>query len=322
MRKVAVGLLLLALVVLAVTTLRPTPEPEPVPLTVGTGPSGGVYNALGTGLQEVTAATATPVQARSTPASVANIRMVHTGQIEAGFTLADVAALAVAGQGPFGQVQDVRAVARMYDNHTHLVVRAESGYQQVEDLAGARVSVGAADSGTEMVANRLLEAAGLAAVEDGGDIHRQQLDLEDSAAALQAEEIDAFFWSGGLPTGAVTRLAEETPVRLIDLSVHVPELSARYGDYFTELPIPAGTYPGVPAVRTIGVPSLLVVHPDMPEEVAFELTRSLFDSREDLAGFHPVMLQLSARSAVATLPVELHPGAVAYYRSVKYGYDD
>lgn len=316
------GVLVLLLVVGGLLMWRVGPEPEPVVLAVGTGPTGGVYHAYGTGLEQVTADAMVRVEARPTAASVANIRMVQTGQIGAGFTLADVAALAVAGDPPFSESQQIRAIARLYDNHTHLVVRADSPYQEVAELAGQPVSVGAADSGTEMIAERILGVAGLGTVADGGDIDRRQLDLGASAQALQGGEIEAFFWSGGLPTEAITTLAQRVPIRLIDLSHQVPDLSGQYGDYFTELPVPAGTYPGVPAVRTIGVPSLLVVHQDMADDVAEELTRTLFEARTDLAEIHPVALQLSARSAIATLPVPLHAGSMEYFRSVKSGYDE
>src|SRR5690625_3331823 len=119
MRTLALAGLLLAIGLIAgILMWRSAPEPEPVTLTVGTGHSGGVYYTYGLGLEEATAGTATPVQTRSTPASVANLRMVHTGQLDAGFTMADVAALAVNGEAPFSEVQDIRAVARLYDNRS------------------------------------------------------------------------------------------------------------------------------------------------------------------------------------------------------------
>lgn len=309
--------LALALLLVAWAWLR-TPPVEPVPLTVGTGLPGGVYHSYGAGLAEVTRDTATPVTALETPASVANLRMVAGGQVDAGFTLADVAALAVAGEAPFTEPLPVQAIARLYDNHTHLVVRAPTPYQQIEDLAGTTVSVGAPDSGTELVAERLLALAGLG--EDSG-VSVVRLGLEESAAALQEGQIEAFFWSGGIPTGAVSALAAQTPIRLLDLAAYVPVISTAHGDYFTELPVPAGTYPGVPGIRTIGVPSLLVVNAAMPEPVAHDFTASLFQSRDELARIHPVALQLTPRSAIATLPVPLHPGASRYFEEIKLGHD-
>lgn len=320
MRAVAVaGVLLLVSTLAVVLWQQRGGEDEPVQVSLGTGPRGGVYDAYGRGLAEFSATQPTQINAQVTAASVANIQMVHTGELDAGFTLADVAALAVEGAEPFGQPQEIRAIARLYDNHVHLVVRADADYATVADLARQPVSVGAADSGTEMVAGRLLDLGGVADGADAVMIH--QLDLEDSARALEDGTIEAFFWSGGLPTAAITDLEQRTGIRLIDLAAFLPDLSERYGPYFIDAPIPIGTYGQVPSVRTIGVPSMLIVRADLPDQVAYELTLMLIESRDDLAAIHPVALHLSARSAIATLPVELHPGAAEYFRQSKYAYE-
>lgn len=290
-------------------------------VTVGTGGSGGVYQVYGDGLTQVTTASPnTEISTRVTGASVENLELVARGEIDAAFTLADVAALSVAGRAPFDRPLPVAAVARLYDNHTHVVVQRDSPYEEIAELEGATVSVGAPGSGTEMMAERLLSLTGLGADDDPG-VDRRRLPIEDSTEALASGEIEAFVWSGGLPTRAVAELAEDTPIRLLDLSQHVPELVQGYGEYFSELPVPAHTYPGVPAVRTIGVPSMLVVAAHMPEEDARDLTRVLFESRADMSAIHPVALHLDSRSAIATQPVPLHPGAARYYRSVKYAHD-
>ncbi|MFD6953206.1 transporter [Nocardiopsis sp. TSRI0078] len=322
------GALLALLATVSLLTWSQPRTPEPLRLSVGTGGTGGVYHVYGAGLaQAATADPDTEIVALTTAASVENNRLVAAGAVDAAFTLADVAALAVAGEPPFGEPLPVSAIARLYDNHTHLVVRADSPYESVSDLAGSTVSVGARGSGTEMMAERLLDLVALGEAAPGvrtgqRDVTRLRLPIDASARALEEGRIDAFFWSGGLPTQAVADLAGRTPVRLVDLAEHVPELIGRHGEYFSELPVPAGTYPGVPAVRTIGVPSLLVVNTSMPDDVARDLTRLLFDSRAELAGFHPVALHLHPRSAIATLPVPLHPGAAAYYREVKYANGD
>lgn len=292
------------------------PDPEPVPLTVGTGLPGGVYHAFGLELERVTQGSGTPLTARTTPASVANLELVTQGEIDVGFTLEDVAVLAVEGREPFGEPLPVRALGRLYDNHTHVVVRADAAHQGLPDLAGGVVSVGAAGSGTEMIAERLLEQAGLTP----GAVDLVRLDLEESAAALEGGTVDAFVWSGGLPTQAVSDLAARTPVRLLDLAEWVEPLAAEHGMHYYELPVPAGTYPGVPGVRTVGVPSVLVVRADLPDHVAEGLTRTLFEARDELGASLPVALQMSERSAIATLPVPLHPGALRYYEDVKPGH--
>ncbi|KOX20783.1 TAXI family TRAP transporter solute-binding subunit [Nocardiopsis sp. NRRL B-16309] len=321
----------------ALLTWSHPPAPEPLVLSLGTGGEGGVYHEYGSGLSSVSDnVDHVEIVTHTTAASVENNRLVAGGAMDAAFTLADVAALAVAGEPPFDEPLPIRAIARLYDNHTHVVVRADSPYEQVADLAGATVSLGASGSGTEMMAERLLDLAGLERLPgdadpadgdgdpangDGDAVVATRLSIERSARALEDGSIDAFFWSGGLPTRAVADLAERHPVRLLDLSEHVPELVAAHGEYFAERPVPAGTYPDVPAVRTIGVPSLLVVDRRMPDDVAQDLTALLFESRGALFEAHPVALHLHPRSAIATLPVPLHPGAAAYYRSVKYAYD-
>lgn len=310
----------------AVLTWAHPPHTAPLRLSIGTGGAGGVYHVYGSGLAEVTGPRQdTEITALTTAASVENNLLVADGSMDAAFTLADVAALAVSGEEPFDRPLPISAIARLYDNHTHLVVRADSPYEEVSDLAGGTVSVGAMGSGTEMMADRLLELAGLEEVPEGAapeanpaGVVRLQLSIGNSALALENERIDAFFWSGGLPTQAVGDLAERVPIRLLDLTDHVPKLVEEYGEYFSELPVPAGTYEGVPAVRTIGVPSLLVVNTRMPEDRAEEFTRLLFESQADLVEIHPVALHLHPRSAIATLPVPLHPGAASYYQSVKY----
>ncbi|WP_306370569.1 TAXI family TRAP transporter solute-binding subunit [Nocardiopsis sp. CC223A] len=301
-------------------------EPAPLYLTLGTGGDGGVYHTYGAALAEIVSSRSENVHitALTTAASVENNRLVADGTVDAAFTLADVAALAVAGEPPFEEPLPIAAIARLYDNHTHVVVRADSPYQDLADLAGSAVSVGAQGSGTEMMAERLLDLVGLGEARnrrEGRGVHRVRLSIEASADALERGDIDAFFWSGGLPTRAVAELAERHPVRLLDLSEHVTALSEEHGAHFSELPVPADTYPGVPAVRTIGVPSLLVVNADMPYAHAEELTRLLFASRTGLAEVHPVALQLHPRAAISTLPVPLHPGSADYYREVKYAHD-
>lgn len=318
--KIALAAVLALAVVAATLVAWRSNEPDDTTrVTIGTGPSGGVYDAYGRGLEDVASDGPTRIVARPTAASVANLRMVHEGELDAGFTLVDVAALAVAGEDPFDEPQNIRAIARLYDNHTHLVVLADSPYTSVADLAGQSVSVGAPASGTEMVADRLLDLGGIASGPD--QVDRRTMDLEQSANALESGVIEAFFWSGGLPTTAVAELAERTDVRLIDLAEHLPEMSERYGPYFVEAPIPVTTYAEAPAVRTIGVPSLLVVSADLDDEVAYALTETVMQSRDRLATVHPVALHLSTRSAISTLPVELHPGAAAYFRDAKYAHD-
>ncbi|MDP3891793.1 TAXI family TRAP transporter solute-binding subunit [Nocardioides sp.] len=294
------------------------PGPELPALTLGTGGEGGVYALYGATLAASLSRDGDPaVRAVNTAASVENLQRIAAGELDAGFTLLDVAALAVEGREPFDRPLPIAAIARLYDNRIHLVVPADGEARRVADLAGRRVSVGDSGSGTELMADRLLA---LADIDPETGIRRQQLAIGASVAALREGRIDAFFWSGGIPTGAVADLADQMRLRVVDLSEHVGALREAHGAFFSDVPVPAETYPHVPGVRTVGVPSILVVHADLADATARALTSGLFGARGDLAAHHPTGLRLSHRSAIATWPVPLHPGAVEHYRNAKEAY--
>ncbi len=312
-------MLLVAAVVLAggaavvVAVQRPSPLTR---LTVAAGSRGGVYYTYGQGL--VTAARAAYPGVRAdvlaTAASVENLRLVAAGDADVAFSLADSAALAVTGGAPFTRKEPLRALAWLYDNYTQLVVRASSPVRTVADLRGRTVSTGANGSGTELIAARVLAAAG---VDPETGVHRERLDLGRSATELREGRIDAFFFSGGLPTPAITRLAADTAIRLIDLAGLAPGLRESYGDFYTERSIPATTYGLGQEVVTIGVPNYLVVREDLPDDTAFAITQLLFESKQTLVAAHPEALHLDPRGAVDTYPLRLHSGAARYYRQAK-----
>ncbi|WP_306205778.1 TAXI family TRAP transporter solute-binding subunit [Actinoplanes sp. RD1] len=291
----------LALPVLAACTAR---EPERRRVRIATGSPTGVYHAVGTALaglirRELPNTEATVL---TTAASAANVQLVSTGGAEVGFTQADI----LTGEQP-------SALARVYDDLLHLVVRADSSVTALGDLRGKRVSVGARGSGTVVTVDRLLAVARMAGT---GLIRRRELSLDDSLAALTAREIDAFFFSGGLPVTGVQQLGSDAPIRLVGLAEWAPALRQTYSDVYEVRDVPTSAY-HVPAVATIAVPNLLVVPGSLPEATAYDLTRLLLERRAVLAAAHPAAERLDIRSAIATSPVPLHPGAARYYRSVK-----
>ncbi len=291
------------------------PEARPWRLVIATGNREGVYYAYGQGLAKVARERlpgARP-QVISTGASVENLRLLGLGRADAAFTLADSAALAFEGRPPFTRREPVVALARLYENYTHLVVPADSGIRRLTDLKGRTVSLGAAGSGTELIATRLLTVAGVG--RDG--VRVRELPVGEAADALRSGRVDAFFFSGGLPTGAIAQLARQMPIRLIDLSGYVEPLKRRYRAFYEERSILASAYGLVKQVGTVGVPNYLVVNASMPDERAYQLTRLLFTRRDELAAVHPEALHLNRRSAVSTYPLPLHPGAIRYYREAK-----
>src|SRR5438477_6573684 len=244
----------------------PTPSATGTPsftgktLNIVTGGTGAVYIVYGAGLAELlNKKLGTAASAQSTTASVDNMKLIRDAKADVAFTLADTAFDAVNGSGSFAPPEkkaDAKALAVLYSNLTHLVVKDAAGINTVTDLKGKRVSVGSAGSGTEVIANRTFEAYGMDA---GKDIDRQRLGAQDSANALRDGKIDAFFFSGGMPVPAVLDLATGTKIKMLDLADSIQKMSTKYGNFYFPIKIPKTTYNTAADVTVSGVANLLVV---------------------------------------------------------------
>jgi TRAP transporter TAXI family solute receptor len=287
-------------------------------ISLATGDPLDVYNQYGEAFASSTRSQLGEVRLANTTGSVDNLILLENGQVTAAFVTADVATDALLGQNSFVSTVPLRALARLYDDYLHLVVPASAlAMQSAADLRGARVSTGPVGSSTSTAADRVLNIAG---IDPYQSITRKTLDIRDAATALTGHNIDALFWSGGLPTLGITALARRTPVRLLSLDSMVTGLRARYGWAYREGTIPAGTYPGAGiAVSTIAVPNLLVTLASTSDALVTELLRALFGRASTISATIPVASQLDPRTAVFTGQVPLHPAAAAYYRSVKIG---
>jgi TRAP transporter TAXI family solute receptor len=277
-------------------------------ITIATGNSTGVYYVLGGGLASLLSAN-TPLKATAaeTGASVQNIQQLVAGEYDVAFSLADTAADAASGKGAFTAPQDIQALARIYSNYTHVVVQKASGIKTMADFRGKRISTGSPRSGTEVIANRLLQAAGL---NPETDVSPQRLELGKTVDAMKDGSIDGFVWSGGLPTGGVTDLFTSAAdrVEFLDISGLLPQMQ-EINPVYAEGTVPAAAY-GTPAdVRTIVVPNLLLVRKDFPADNACAITKLLFDRKADLEKVHPAAKELDAKVAGDTAPVELAPGS-------------
>ena len=286
-----------------------------VRLAIATGATQGVYYTLGRVLadvwQEHLRLPARP-EVITTAGSVQNLALVASGGADVAFSQVDTGADALPGI-PLDDPRSLRALARIYDDATQVVVRADSSYRALADLRGARVSIGAANSGVTPIAQRLLRGAGL---DPDRDIRPAALGINDSVAAMQAGTIDAFFWSGGLPTVGVATLAAAVPVRLLDLQDVLPRVRAAYPVYSTGT-VPAQTY-GIPEpVTTLMVRNVLVVPAAMADDVARALVDALFAEQPRLSAANAAALTIDARAAIGTQPIPLHPGAERFYRSTK-----
>jgi TRAP transporter TAXI family solute receptor len=229
--------------------------------------------------------------------------------------MADTVGDASTAQGPFKEFGSVpvRTLAVLYSNYLHLVTRADTGIKTIADLKGRVVSTGAPGSGTEVVAFRALEALGL---NPKVDLTTQALGAAQSVDALKDSKVDAFFFTGGLPTAAVLDLTHTPGLKalLIPSEEALPKMRAQYGQsLYYPLIIPKAVYGVEQDVTVVGIANLLVVSESMPEQLAYDITRLLFEKQPDLVAIHPQARDLSLATAVQGSPVPFHPGAIRYY---------
>jgi TRAP transporter TAXI family solute receptor len=286
-------------------------------ISIGTGGTGGVYYPLGGGLAEAISKYVPGVQATAevTAGSVANMQLIGAGKSELAFTMADTAWDAYNGLDKFKDKKvGLRTLAVFYPNRMHVVTVEGTGVNKFADLKGKRVSTGAPVSGTEVMANRLLEALGIGA----NDFTRERLSVAESVNALKDGKIDAFFWVGGVPTAALSDLAN-TPgkkIKLIDHGDGAEAMRKKYGPIYVQNRILANAYPGEARETTnIDVWNLLVVPENADEKLVYDITKTLFERKDDLvkvhkdAGFLDLANQMTGAS-----PLPFHKGSLKYYQ--------
>jgi TRAP transporter TAXI family solute receptor len=287
-------------------------------LSIATGGTGGVFYPYGGGVAKVISEHVPNVEATAevTAASVDNLKFLNQGTSDLAFTMADTAQDAVAGEEAFSDFGAVpaRTLAVLYSSYVHLVTRDDTGIEDVVGLRGRIVSIGAAGSGTTVLALRILGAAGL---DPQRDIRSQSLGAAQSVDALKDGKIDAFFWNGGLPTAALLDLVN-TPgmrARFLSTAPMLPQLQATHGPtlYYRAV-IPKATYGTDEDVPVVAVANLLVASESMPEPLAYDITRVLFEQQAELAAIHPQARELSLDSAPNGSPIPFHPGAIRFYR--------
>src|SRR5256714_9723532 len=218
-------------------------------IAIATGGTGGVYYPLGGGMANVLSKYVPGMQATAevTGGSVDNLKLIGTGKPYVAFAMTDASLDAYRGEDKFKATKvPLRTLMVLYPNRMHVVSIEGTGVQTMKDLKGKRVSTGSPGSATEVMAFRIIEAAGL---DKDKDVKRERLGVAESVNAIKDRKIDAFFWVGGLPTAAVTDLAATPGVRIkmIDHANLVPAMNKKYGNLYVQDTIPKSTYSGMTA---------------------------------------------------------------------------
>src|SRR6187402_3487618 len=286
-------------------------------MAIGTGGTGGVYFPLGGAIANVLSKALPNTQATAevTGGSVDNLKLIASGQSEMGFTMADAALDALQGKDKFtsGKVP-LQALLVVYPNRMHVVTVEGTGIEKMSDLKGKRVSTGSPGSATEVMAFRVIEAAGL---DKDKDMKRERLGVAESVNAIKDGKIDAFFWVGGLPTAAVTDLANtpNTKIKMIDHADAVAAMNKKYGNLYVQDAIPKDTYKGMEADNhQATVMNILVSHESMDDKTAYSIVKAIFDRKDDIVAVHKEAANFKLESQKASAsPIPFHPGAVKYF---------
>ena len=307
------GLLLAA----SALTALPGLAQDKLNIFIATGPTSGVYYPMGGGMADILTKYVPGLNATAgtTAGSVANLQLMMNKKADVALSMADASWDAYKGQEKF---QDkpipVRALMVLYPNRMHVVTVEGRGINKFTDLKGKRVSTGAVNSATEVMAFRVLEAYGMSFK----DIVQERLDPGKSADAIKDNKLDAFFWVGGVPTSGVTDLAA-TPgvkIKLVDHSEVLEAMIKKYGPLYVKDAIPAKSYPGQEATNQIvTVWNVLIARTDVPDEVAYNIVKTLFERKEDMVRVHKDAQYFDLRyqtNAAAVIPY--HPGAAKYFR--------
>lgn len=252
--------------------------------------------------------------AQSANGSVANVDGIQQGKLESGFVQSDVAYWAYTGTGTFKHDpprQNLRAIANLYPENLHIVVRRDSGIRQLQDLVGKRVSIDEPGSGTLIDAELVLREYGISKA----DLSIEYMKPGIAIQRIRSNQLDAFFVVVGYPSKAISELADDTDIALLPIDgVEADRLISRH-QFFARDNIPAGTYQGIDQVETISVGAQWLVSSDVDTETVYQITRALWNenSRRLLDNGHVKGRQIALQTALDGIAVPLHPGSQKFY---------
>lgn len=286
-------------------------------ISIATGGTGGVYYPMGGGIAAVLSKHVPGMQATAevTGGSVDNLKLVGSNSPYIGFSMTDVTQDAYRGEDKFkGHKIPLRTLMVLYPNRLHAVTVEGRGITKMTDLKGKRVSTGSPGSATEVMALRVIEAAGL---DKDRDMKRERLSVAESVNAIKDGKIDAFFWVGGLPTAGVTDLAN-TPgnkLKMIDNAYTVAAMNKKYGNLYVEDVISKSVYRGMESDnQQATVMNILVASEKMDDKTAYNIVKTIFEKRDDLIAVHKeaANFKLENQKSAAS-PIPFHPGALKYF---------
>jgi TRAP transporter TAXI family solute receptor len=287
-------------------------------LTLASGSPGGVYYPLGGGMAVVIQKTTDlRCAAESTGASVENSRLVGARESDMGMVMGSIAYKALQGQEPFEKKFPLVALFQMYPAPEHIVTVSGKAIKSVKDLKGKKVSIDVPGSGCAVMAKAILEEYGFNLEKD---LTIANLSQSESVQALKDGIVDAVFFNFAYPGAAVLDLAATRDIVLVPIESLMADKIVKKYPYYVNITIPAKTYPKVDYdVLCLGDSNVLIANKQMEDDVAYKIVKAIFENVDKgkwaLINIHPIAGQLTPANAVNS-PIELHPGAVKYFREV------
>ena len=292
-------------------------RPEDQFVTILTGGSSGPYFALGGAISNLLNENLPYVNAsvESTGASAVNATKIAMGEAEVAFAMNNVVSFAYNGTESFaekGHFDNIRGIAALYPNHCQVITLQGSGIEEIEDLAGKKVGVGAPGSGTEVDARNILGIYGITY----DDIDEDFLSYAEAVEQLKNGTVDAAFLTSGLPNATIMDLATTHDLVVLPVRAEkVAELALKIPYYKAEI-VPAGTYDNETDVETAAVVSMLITREDLDEQVVYDITKVIFENLQSLRDTHSVANKIDAAKYYEGMPVPLHAGAERYFEEI------
>ncbi|MGI2066266.1 TAXI family TRAP transporter solute-binding subunit [Shewanella sp. MF08487] len=289
----------------------------PAFINILTGGTSGVYYPIGVALSQLydTGIEGSKTSVQATKASVENLNLLQSGRGELALALGDSVAAAYQGDLDAGfkkPLDKIRVIAAAYPNYIQIVANKESGIKTLADLKGKRISVGAPKSGTELNARSIFKAAGLS-YEDMGKV--EFLPYAESVELIKNRQLDATLQSSGLGMAAIRDLAATMAINFVEIPQEV--IAKINNPAYQHGVIPASTYEGQTTdVSTVAIQNLLVTQSSVSDDLAYQMTKLMFEHLDRLGNAHSAAKAISLDNATKNLPIPLHPGAERYYKEV------
>jgi TRAP transporter TAXI family solute receptor len=317
---------------IALPLFAQTPESQRISFQIATGPIESSYLRVGEAIARVVSSPAGVARcdeegvcgpagliatSRSSSGSIANAIAVNSGRVKSAIVQGDVALAAFEGKGPFkstGALKNLRSIARLHDETLHLVVASRSGIRRLADLKGKRVSIDGAGTATNFTVRMVLGLANIAP----NRLHLSFQSADQAADDMRDGKLDAYFVIGATPLRSVDWIVRRGQARVIGIDASVIAAAAKKYPMLAKTEMPADTYRSSKALMTLDVGSVWLVHKDLPKDIAYGISRSLWNpaNRDELRRLGTIASSMKVERAAENLPVPLHPGAQRFYAEV------